>query len=300
MNAIALNQKEIVKETCTRIVALLVAFFACIILMGTNVYATDNGGNVNAAQQTQRVTENTLNDWIKNHVGYDNGGTVYNKDLPSGVFNKLYVDYKSQVPPDGYTSVGNVGKNGSTAYVSYPTDDKTKIVNMINNQNSYNAAQSRVNNLETELGLQADTAGASEALSGITPFISLIAGFIVILLTAFMLVFTAIDCVYIAYPVFRNKCEDAKASGNKLMTKTGSDGESKLRWVTDDAQAAIETCTIDSGKNKWAFYLKKRIISYIMLGIVIFMFFTGNITLLIEVAIKAVSGLMNVLKGFGA
>lgn len=298
MNAIALNQKEIVKETCTRIVTLLVAFFACLLLMGTKVYAQDETGEL-AKDRITEGDEASFKDYLKEHIGYDGSGTIYNKGLPTSVYNKLKVNYETSAVDSGYHVV-EVGKNGSKAYVSYDSNKVNTYIKQINNQTSYNTAQSRVNKLETELGLQADTAGASEALSGITPFISLIAGFIVILLTAFMLVFTAIDCVYIAYPVFRNKCEDAKASGNKLMTKTGSDGESKLRWVTDDAQAAIETCTIDSGKNKWAFYLKKRIISYIMLGIVIFMFFTGNITLLIEVAIKAVSGLMNVLKGFGA
>lgn len=295
MNTIALNQKEAVRENCLRVAALLVAFFACILLMGTNVYAT------NITESTKEIEDETkLSDYITEHMGFE-GENYYNKDLPSSVYSKLKVSVGSantSLSTDYTQTTKTV--NGTIFYIYYPTKEAKKMVTAINNNAEYNKAQNKVTTLDTQLGLEADTAGASEALSGITPFISLIAGFIVILLTAFMLVFTAIDCVYIAYPVFRNKCEDAKASGNKLMTKTGSDGESKLRWVTDDAQAAIETCTIDSGKNKWAFYLKKRIISYIMLGIVIFMFFTGNITLLIEVAIKAVSGLMNVLKGFGA
>ena len=282
-----------IKESALKILLTAMMVFSLMATSSTCVFADED------TQASQRVDADSFNTYIINHVEFI-GGTVANKGLPTSVWNNLLIDYNETVPPQGYTSAGIKQNNGVTAYIFYPTDKQEKMIKDINNQNSYNAAQQKVNNIETELGLQADTAGASEALSGITPMVSLITGVLVILLTAFMLVFTAIDCVYIAFPAFRNKCEEAKASGNKFATKTGKDGESTLRWVTDDAQYAIETGTIDSGKNKWLIYLKRRIISYIALGIVIFMFFTGNITLLIEVAIKLVSGLMNVLSGFGA
>lgn len=297
---VGVSKRLELRETMFKILITAMMIFTLMLCFSNKAFATGETGNTGEVQTTSRVNnEDELKTYIGNHVEYV-GGTVSNKGLPTSVWSKLYLTYGSETAPDGYKQATTISRNGDTAIVWYPEAQAEKMIKNINNQNNYNAAQQKVNNIETELGLQADTSGASEALSGVTPMISLIAGFIVILLTAFMLVFTAIDCVYIAFPAFRNKCEEAKASGNKMMTKTGKDGESQLRWVTDDAQYAIETGTIDSGKNKWLIYLKRRIISYVALGIVIFMFFTGNITLLIEIAIKMVSGLMNVLSGFGA
>ena len=50
-------------------------------------------------------------------------------------------------------------------------------------------------------------------------------------------------------PVFRNKCEDMKVSGNSVMTKKGANGDTSLRWVTDDAQYAVNS-TITEGNGK--------------------------------------------------
>lgn len=189
------------------------------------------------------------------------------------------------------SSTGNV-----EAYIGYSNSNVENIKKKMSSTTNQNNVNSTLDALDSNLGLQADTATASESLSGLIPFLSWFAGVIIILITSLMLVFTSIDCCYIAFPVFRNKCDNAKDSGNKFMTKKDGNGESQLRWISDDAQYALETGTIESGKNKWWIYLKRRMWSYIALAIVLYMFTTGNITLLIRLFLKMISGLMQVLQ----
>jgi hypothetical protein len=293
------------KKSSSKRVKSLLNFIVTFAIAMT--FILGSGLEVRAADDYP-TTSDELKVYIKNHVKENSNQTgLINDGLPSSVFNKLKISAGSENATyrddSSYNSVvRNFGNDSSPrSYYIYWLDSKEeKFMKDIKNNSNYETAQNKVNDIETELDLSADTAGASDALSGVVPMISLIAGFIIILLTAMMLVFTAIDCVYIAYPAFRNKCEDAKASGNKFQTKTNSNGETSLRWVTDDAQYAIDKGTEDPSQNKWMIYLKRRLVSYVMLAIVIYMFFTGNITLIIQVAIKAVSGLMNVISGFGS
>lgn len=131
-------------------------------------------------------------------------------------------------------------------------------------------------------------------LSGFVPYISMLLGVMVTLITIFMTVFSAFDIAYIAFPVFRNKCEDAKVNGGGLA-KTKSNGETSLRFVTDDAQYAVQQGTVENGKSPWAIYFKKRVLSYILLAIILFILMTGNITLITNIAVKVVAGIMDVL-----
>ena len=154
-----------------------------------------------------------------------------------------------------------------------------------------------VSNITDGLNIGADTGGATALLSGFAPIISLVVGVIVVLVTMGMTLFSAFDIAYIAFPVFRNKCEDAKMQGQGAMVKKGNNGESALRFVTDDAQYAVTQGNIESGKSPWAIYFRKRVMSYILLAIILFILLTGNISLITNIALKVVSGIMNVLGG---
>ena len=154
-----------------------------------------------------------------------------------------------------------------------------------------------VSNITDGLNISADTAGAAAMLNGFAPIISLILGLMATLVTIGMTISSAIDIAYIAFPVFRNKCEDAKAQGTGAMVKKGSNGETSLRFVTDDAQYAISQGTIESGKSPWTIYFGRRVFSYIVLAIILFILLTGNISLITDIALKVVSGIMDVLGG---
>ena len=168
------------------------------------------------------------------------------------------------------------------------------------------AVQKSVNNAATVddvstitdgLNIGADTAGATALLSGFAPIISLVVGVIVVLVTMGMTLFTAFDIAYIAFPVFRNKCEEQKMNGTGYNVKKDSSGNVSLRFVTDDAQYAVSEGTIENGKSPWGIYFRKRIMSYVLLAIVLFILLTGNISMITNIALNIVSGIMNVLSG---
>lgn len=158
-----------------------------------------------------------------------------------------------------------------------------------------------INNMGVDFDIRANTEQAGVALSGVQDLISTIVGMVCYLVVAGMALFTALDLCYITMPVFRNKCEDMKNNGNAAMTKTdGKTGETKFRWVTDEAIYAVESCSIETGKQPLGVYIKKRIWAYVMLAIVLFILFTGNIQLIANIAVNLVAGLMDALQNLGA
>lgn len=153
-----------------------------------------------------------------------------------------------------------------------------------------------------DFNLTPDTETASTALEGFKPILSTFLGVVVVLITIGMTLFSAFDIAYIAFPVFRNKCEEAKQTGSGMMAskKQGKNGETKLRFVSDEAQYAVEAAdTIESGKNPFSIYFGKRIISYVLLSIILFILLTGNINLITNIAVRIVSGILELLQGIG-
>ena len=161
------------------------------------------------------------------------------------------------------------------------------------------AAQQEVKNYSDQignLGLTADVTTATGMLSGFMGVLRTLLGILVVIISVGMTVFSAFDLCYIAFPVFRNKCEDAKTNGG-IMAKKGSNGEAKLRFVSDDAQYAVVAAdTTQSGKNPFVIYFGKRLISYLVLAILLFILLTGKVTVFTDIAIRLVSGLINLLQ----
>lgn len=149
-----------------------------------------------------------------------------------------------------------------------------------------------------EFEVKADVSAAHTALSGVESIISTCVGILVYAVTIGMTLFTACDICYITMPVFRNKCDDMKQAGS-VGTKTTSSGETKLMFVTDDAQYAVQSCSVDTGKNPLGVYMKKRVVAFILLGLVLFILFTGNIQLIVNVVVNIAAGIVDALSGLG-
>ena len=188
---------------------------------------------------------------------------------------------------------------GSSQGVLYIVRGKTEegLIEAVQKSVNNAATVDDVSTITDGLNIGADTAGATALLSGFAPIISLVVGVIVVLVTMGMTLFTAFDIAYIAFPVFRNKCEEQKMNGTGYNVKKDSNGNVSLRFVTDDAQYAVSEGTIENGKSPWGIYFRKRIMSYVLLAIVLFILLTGNISLIINIALNIVSGIMNVLSG---
>ena len=188
---------------------------------------------------------------------------------------------------------------GSSQGVLYIVRGKTEegLIEAVQKSVNNAATVDDVSNITDGLKIGADTAGATALLSGFAPIISLVVGVIVVLVTMGMTLFTAFDIAYIAFPVFRNKCEEQKMNGTGYNVKKDSSGNVSLRFVTDDAQYAVSEGTIENGKSPWGIYFRKRIMSYVLLAIVLFILLTGNISMITNIALNIVSGIMNVLSG---
>lgn len=205
---------------------------------------------------------------------------------------------------DGYSVYYD--SNGVGYYIK--TSDESGVVNSIKksgNQASVQNVEDKLSEVQNDLGLQADTNKAGVALSGFGGLLSTILGFLVILIGGYLTIQTALDVCYVAFPVFRGKCDDLKqrgaAGGGGLAsaaTKQGKDGETHLRLISDDAIYAVQsTNTTETGKNPFTTYLVKRIWAFMIVAVVLYIFISGNVFTFTKLAVKLVSGLIEIING---
>lgn len=223
------------------------------------------------------------------------GGTAGNTTLPPSI--EKYIKYE----------VGNT-ENGAlingVGYYWYNKDEEKIIAagnklekkeeNVVNDE----VAIQRLYNTTEGFNMAADVETAGKMLSGFIGVLKTLLGGMVVLASVGMTVYSGMDICYIAFPVVRNKCEDAKANGGMLASsKKTSSGENKLRFVSDDAQyAVIAADTTQSGKNPFVIYFQKRLISYIVLAILLFILLTGRVTVFTDIALKLVSGILDMIQ----
>lgn len=265
------------------IVMSLMMLMSCMFIMGFASGDTTGGDTANSdGNDSKTLITNYLKENVKQVTG------------------------KSIIASDTWITSNFTTEAPSADAVGYNVDDATLYLRKgIKESQALQHVNSAVSNEETVANMQqltnglqitADTAGATAIMAGFAPIISLVVGIIVTLVTVGMTIFSAFDIAYIAFPVFRNKCEEAKTNGG-AMAKTTANGETKIRFVTDEAIYAVQECNIQNGKSPWAMYFRKRVMSYILLAIILFILMTGNISLITGIALKVVSGIMNVLGG---
>lgn len=218
-------------------------------------------------------------------------------DLKSSIKSKLITEDKSG--DDNYSSCTDAG--GTTYY--FKKSDASTIVSSMGATGATGDedANSVANNLKTVFD-KVKPGGATgtfiDAIEGFLPVINVFLSGLVIIITAAMTVFSALDIAFIAFPTFRNKCDELKANGG-TGTKTDSSGGVKLRFITDEAVYAVEQAqAMTTGKNPFAIYFSKRIVSYLLLAVMIFILLTGKITLFTDLALRLMSGILNIISGF--
>lgn len=158
------------------------------------------------------------------------------------------------------------------------------------------AGKDKVKNIYDRSYLDPNIEGANLVLAPLRPYISTFMGIVLTLVVSLMGVLTALDICFIAMPSFRNFLSGKMAEGsNTAMTKrNGSTGEMELRFISDEAQWAVAKST-EAQSSPWGAYFKSRILSYIFLAIAVFLLMTGNISVIVDLALKLVSGLMSLL-----
>ena len=171
-------------------------------------------------------------------------------------------------------------------------------ISQISTQNvNADVAQGQLQNAIKSMSPEANLTGATQSLGGFSKLISLATGTIVVGVTMLMAVFTAFDVAYLVFPVAKSGMDKAGNSGNRMASSTNkTTGESKFRWVTDDAMSAWEDAN-QTGQNPLFLYAKKRIISYIALAFILFIFMTGRLGLIMEMSLKVFSNVFEAIIG---
>ena len=142
--------------------------------------------------------------------------------------------------------------------------------------------------------LKPDTDSVLTSIDGFIPAINFVLGLLVWVMTIGMTVFSATDICYILFPMFRGKCDEAKQEGNKAFSIFD-------KIVSDEARHSLRAAeTVETGKNPLTIYFGKRVVSYIILAVVIVVLLTGNITIITDIAVKAVKGILEIIQKMGA
>jgi hypothetical protein len=200
---------------------------------------------------------------------------------------------------DGFTQVIEGKINGNSYEYYYNPDEASAIIAIADalDKSTEKTGEDIVNDLDEVYTLKADVKSAAGVMNGFTSVFQTFLGFIVTMLTIGMTVFTALDLCYIAFPVFRGKCDDAKANGTKGVTSTDKKtGATKLTIISEDAQFSVVSADmVNTGKSPFVIYFQKRVISFIVLAVLIFILLTGNINIITNIGVKLASGILEVI-----
>ena len=270
--------KRKVEDTMSRLKGLLALLIAVTLVFSTGVVAF---------AATTEEKEAAVKEYIKEKVTAKDDGSLSFGDA------SLRTEISTTAPSDNPKSV--ILADGQTT-VYYSADSLDVLYTKVSKASEAAAINDKVNQMTDGFKVDADISGATTMMKGFQPIIQLLTGLICYAAVIFMGLFSAFDICYIAFPVFRDKCEDAKANGTGAMVKTSSNGTKSLRFVTDEAQFAVKESQLnETGKSPWGIYLKKRALAYILMAIVIYILFTGNIALIVNIALNMVDGIMEAL-----
>lgn len=142
------------------------------------------------------------------------------------------------------------------------------------------------------LSVEAKTKEAANTLKDFIPAINIALGILTVLITLGMAVITSLDVCYIVFPAFRetlgkyNEQREMYSAHNKFKG---------IRFVSDEAQYVVDKCSVMQNGNPLTEYLKKRIVAYIMVSVILFILLTGNMTVITNIAIKIISYIMAVI-----
>lgn len=263
----------------SRLKGLFAMMLAIMLVVSTSVVAF---------AVTTEEKEEAVKEYIKEKVTAKDDGNLSFGDA------SLRTEVSTKAPSENPKSI--ILADGKTE-VYYSADSLDVLYTKVSKASEAAAIGDKVSQMTDGFKVDADISGATTMLRGFQPMVQMIVGLICYLAIIFMGLFTAFDICYIAFPVFRDKCEDAKAEGtNNMMVKTSNNGTKSLRFVTDEAQFAVKESQLgDTGRSPWFIYLKKRAIAYIAMAMVIYILFTGNIALIVNIALNLVDGIMEAL-----
>lgn len=163
---------------------------------------------------------------------------------------------------------------------------------------STDSVKTNAKNIMQEANIVTNKAGVGTLMLGFKEVIGLAVGVLAYLIVIGLPLFSALDVAYITIPVLREKADDAKDShsggGNMVVKSNG-----KFRWISDEAVYACKAASMEEGKGALSIYFGKRVWTYIVCAIVLYLLISGNIQVVTQIAVSLVSGLMGVIERLG-
>ena len=241
---------------------------------------------VHAATTLDDYTDEQILSWMNGHFVTMTKDVDYSEDQSMIGLRRIYVNFA-----------------GVDYYIT-PTGE-SKVLKGLASEAQSQAQNEEVSNtiqgINTSLSLRPDTQTAMTGLSGFIPAINVVLGLIVTIITAGMTLLTGCDVFFISFPPFRGMCENMKAEGKNVSTsRSEKAGDTRLKFISDEAEFAIRsTETAQTGKSPLIVYLQKRSIALVMTSVVLFILITGNLDVVTNIALKAVSGIINIIQSIG-
>lgn len=156
-------------------------------------------------------------------------------------------------------------------------------------------AADAIDNIKDLVNVSPDLGSAQKTLDPLIEIVNTIIGILATAILILVGLFTAIDVLYLEVPAFHNSMDQ------KGMEKgqTNKSGGVKHKLISEDASQAYQEAT-ESGKNVLIVYLKKRIVAYIAVAIVLYMLLSGNLSLIVEVVLKMLNGVFGWVEDYSA
>lgn len=221
--------------------------------------------------------------------------------LESAGFTKTEI-IKITTPPSsgtggtsgGTSSTSGEGQAGGLGGITVDRvdDDEADRLNKLK-ERSADEVRKTVKNMVNTYGVYADIENAGTTLAPLSNLLKIITGMIVYVAMLCMVLVTSIDVLYITMPVFREKM-DARSAEKDGLTREGEQGH---RWVSDEAVYSVKSGVLETGKSALSIYLGKRVYAFIVMMVVIFILLTGNISLITDIVLNIVYGIMSALAG---
>lgn len=207
-------------------------------------------------------------------------GTIWASEYEDDGETKQYIEVKFG---EGGTYEITRMHDGTTP-TSVPTVTTTPSPD--SNKSGTSQAVDAINQIKQNMNIHADLNAAAGTLEPLVEVVNTIVGALATAILILVGLFTAIDVLYLEVPAFHNTMDQ------KGMEKgtTNKSGGVKHKLISEDASQAYEEASKD-GKNPLIIYLKKRIVAYVAVAIVLYMLLSGNLSLIVEVVLKMLNGI---------
>jgi len=194
--------------------------------------------------------------------------------------------------------------NGTTYFIDDEgiEEAQTHVAKMTEQKETSDNITEQIKGLDGALNIKPDISRATDTVSGFIPMLNFILGIIIAFITTATTIFTGLDICWLVFPVFRGKCENMKQAGKGVdKSRTEKSGETKLIFISDEAEYALNAAeTTQTGKNPVIIYGRKRAVAIVATTVVLFILCTGNISVVTNIALKAASGIINLIGEIGS